>query len=281
MNYRHDARGFLKQAEDELGTDDDQRLKYAALELRMAMEAITYDRALAYKDEFPQSEYEKWQPRKVMSVLLDIDPMADKNSSLAVGVEEEHGVPASELNFLGSEKVLNMATLKKHYDALGSYLHVQSIKQTRAGKPWNFDKQRSRCKEIATFVKDVLSSPVFNVTLGSFATIDCEGCGKPIRKRVPHGKCEVQAECYECHASYTILDKGDGQVEWQPHQHEVDCAGNDCQNKIVVWRHEMEIGRCWTCPACEGRNTFSLGILFEPNGTCDDPDPLKAAQAKD
>jgi len=51
MNYRNDARNSLKRAKAELTQADDERLKYAALELRMTMEALTYDRALAYKDE--------------------------------------------------------------------------------------------------------------------------------------------------------------------------------------------------------------------------------------
>src|SRR2546429_3472132 len=99
----------------------------------MAMECLTYDRALAFKDEFPPSEYDTWQPRKVMSVLLEIDPTADKDSSIAVGVEAVPGVPAASMQSLGSEKVLNLGMLRKHYDALGSYLHVPTLKQSRDG----------------------------------------------------------------------------------------------------------------------------------------------------
>ena len=217
MNYRNDARKYVKRCEGELDSGHDERLKYAALELRMAMEALTYDRALAYKDEFPPAEYETWQPRKVMSVLLDIDPTADMDTSLAFGEEGGYGVPAPVMRPLGSEKVLNMATLRKHYDALGSYLHVQSMKQLRAGKSLDFGKIRSRCEEIAEFIKVVLSSPVFNITLGSFSTFNCIECGKPIRKRLPQGQSEVRAECYECHASYTLDGKVNGHIQWKPH----------------------------------------------------------------
>lgn len=56
MNYRSDARTHLTDAIEELAVGEDRRLKYAALELRMAMEAVTYDRALAYKDELPPAE---------------------------------------------------------------------------------------------------------------------------------------------------------------------------------------------------------------------------------
>jgi len=158
MNYRHLAQKHLKNAKDELDTNDEQCLKYAALELRMAMEAITYDRALSYKDEFPPNEYETWQPRKVMLVLLDIDPMADKDSSLAIGIEEQYGGPAPKINSLGSEKVLGMSMLKKNYDALGSYLHLQSMKQARVGAILDLNKVRTRCEEIAVFISRVLSS---------------------------------------------------------------------------------------------------------------------------
>src|SRR5687767_11114263 len=104
MDYRHSAREHLRNAKVELGANLDDRLKYAALELRMAMECLTYDRALAYKDEFPPDEYETWQPSKVMSVLLEIDPTADKDCTMAIGVEEVPGVPASVMQLLGSEK---------------------------------------------------------------------------------------------------------------------------------------------------------------------------------
>ncbi len=230
------------------------------------MEALTYDRALAYKDEFPPSEYETWQPRKLMAVLLDINPMADKDSSLRFGVEEEHGVPTPAMTSLGSEKVLNMATLRKHYDALGSYLHIQSMKRVCAGELLDFGKMRSRCKEIAVIVAEVLSSPVFNITLGSFATLPCMECGKPIRKRLPHGQSEARAECYECDASYTLFDKGNGQVEWKPHQQEVECGNNGCEHKIIVWLREIAIGKSWKCPDCKGQNTFAIGVHHEPVG---------------
>ena len=73
MNYRNEARLRRDAAKHELATGDDTRLRYAALELRMSMEALTYDRALAFKAEFPPNEYETWQPKKVMFVLLEIN----------------------------------------------------------------------------------------------------------------------------------------------------------------------------------------------------------------
>ena len=263
-NFRTDARRYLGRFQEEFASGDNNRLKYAVLELRMAMEALTYARAMAYKKEFPPHEYGTWQPQKVMAVLLEFDPMADRNTSLAYGREEE-GRPPREMKMLGSESVLNMAVLKKHYHALGSYLHVQNMKQVRAGKPLDFDKIRSRCGEIATIVREVLESRVFNITMGRFSTLPaCDRCGNPIRKRLPRGQNEALVKCYECVASYTLVDKGKEQVEWNPHQQEVECANDACKRTSAIWSREITFGRGWTCPDCGGKNTFVYGLQHSP-----------------
>lgn len=61
--HRSRARSALASAQSKLAGDEDQRLKYAALELRMAIESVTYDRALAYKSEIsPHDKVEKTLP---------------------------------------------------------------------------------------------------------------------------------------------------------------------------------------------------------------------------
>lgn len=199
-----------------------------------------------------------------MAVLLEIDPNADKDSSISIAREGSSGEPPTEMRSIGSEKVLNMATLKKHYDALGSYLHVPTVKQARTGKQIDYGKIKSRCEVIVAFVQAVLSSKVFNVTLGNFAKIDCVECGKPIRKRIPFEQPDVQVKCYQenCPASYTLVDKKNDQVEFKPNQQEVECANSNCEHKYIVWHQEMEVGRFWTCPNCKGRNTFALKISY-------------------
>lgn len=263
-DYRNDARRQLRRAKDELASGDDQRLKYAALELREAMEALTYDRALAYGDEFPPEEYETWQPKKVMGVLLDIDPNADKDSTLAFGEEPGPGEEPPVMHVLGTEKVLNMKTLKKHYDALGSYLHVQSLKQRRSGVELDYSAMRGRCGDIAAFIDDVLKSPVFNSTMGNFAEMECGKCGGTIRKRLPHGAEKVSARCRGCGVTYTVTDAGANQSRWQPDQVELTCANQGCGTRIFAFRSEVELNAAWDCDGCGGRNVLRLGVSYIP-----------------
>ena len=170
------------------------------------------------------------------------------------------------MSSLGSEKVLNMATLRKHCHALGSYLHILSLKQVLAGKSLDYDKMRSRCEEISEFIRQVLSSKVFNITVGSFSTLPCEKCEKPIRKRIPNGQNEVYAECFECEASYTLIDKGKGPVKWIPHKQEIECRNKSCEGKITFWDRAITIGKSTQCPDCKGRNTIVPEVLHKPVG---------------
>jgi hypothetical protein len=216
LDFRSEARKALKRARSELGGGDDGRLKYAALELRLAMEAITYDRAHAYCYEMPPREYETWQPKKVMQLLVNIDPNADGNSSLAFGIEGQHGKPAKDMQMPGSEEVLKLKTLKDHYDALGSYLHMPTLKQlNERGEP-DLGKLRIRCNELADAIDKVLALTIFDITTGSFATIDCSQCGEVIRRRHPLGEEEVEAKCFECGAGYVVRNAGEGKSLWEP-----------------------------------------------------------------
>lgn len=264
VNYRNKAREYLKQANGELKTGEDHRLQYAALDLRFAIEALTYDRAQAYKNELPSSEYETWQPRKLLALLLEIDPTADKGSSLAVGVEETEGEPATKMVPFGTETVFDLKLLKKHYDAIGSFLHVPTLAQAEKAPP-SPEKFRQRCGAIADYVGKVLASPVWNITLGSFANIDCHNCGAKIRKRMPHGQKTVAAACFSCEATYTITDQGNGKVEWNMDMVDVPCGNRDCDRVIPILTKELKPGAHWVCQTCNGKNVIALTIKHKPS----------------
>ena len=271
IGYRNDARRELARAKDELASADAERLKYAALELRMAMESITYDRALAYKDEFPPAEYETWQPRKVLATLLEIDPDADKDRSIAVGSEPSPGVTPDAMQSLGTERVLNMKTIKCHYDALGSYLHVPTIKQSKNGAKTDTAKFRARCEKIAAYLTEVLASPVWNGTMARFASFACAQCGHHIRKRMPRGQTGVNAKCSECVASYTLTDAGDGKLQCKPDREEVKCPNPECNTPILLWPSEIGHGVSWNCKVCGGQNQILLTVHHRPKASIEAP----------
>lgn len=246
-SFRSLAEKSLARAKQEFEANDPVRLRYAALDLRDALEALTYDRAKAFKDDIPPADYKTWQPRKLMAVLVSFDPSIGETSTLSIGVEKEYGEPAppENMKLLGTDHVLSLAHLKKHYDAVGSYLHMPTLEQLQSGKSPDLDKLRGRCKTVIELVETILSSSVWNVNIGRITKLDkCmnEDCNKPVRKRVPSNKDSFDAQCFECSAEYKITLTGSGKAEWQPKQEDVPCSTEGCTEVFRLWPHQLKIG---------------------------------------
>lgn len=273
LNFRHLARESVGRARAELASGDRARLKFAALELRMAIESVTYERAQSYREEIPQAEYRTWQPKKVMQLLIDIEPNADKGSSIAYGIEDEPGVAAKEMTSLGAEQVFDLRAIKAHYDALGSYLHMPTLKQLEEmGEP-DLGKLHERCLTIIGLLDGVLSSPVFNINFGTFSSIACMNpdCGKTVRRRIPSGKSKLSAACLDCGMDYELSVAVDGQCVWRPVLEEVPCPGPSCEVVFKVSPGELKAGRRLVCHACGGRFQIGLALFSEDASAVTDP----------
>jgi len=261
-NFRQLARESLFRAESEMGAGTEARLIYAALELRMAIEALTYDRAQAYQEEIAPSEYRTWQPKKVMQLLIDIEPTADKDSSVAVGLEEIPGTPATTMNFLGTEKVFGLKSIKDHYDALGSFVHLPNLKQLEEKGFANPTKVRERCTKIVELVKAVLASQVFNINFGVFTSIECMNtdCKQTVRRRIPSGNSSLKATCLHCNLAYEVTTDGD-QCAWGVDLEKIPCPSPSCEEVFEISRSDLKPGRHFSCRSCGKRYEFNFGLL--------------------
>ncbi len=260
IDYRNRARRALERARAELNSNDDERLPYAILELRFAMEAIAYDRAQAFKDELPYEEYSTWQPRKLVAVLADIDPKIMKGSTLRIGRQDQPGVRSTNMRTLGTEIVLSAEDIKDHYNALGGGLHIPTMAQFQNDKLPDPAAARARCDEVVLIIDRVLSSKVWNSTMGVSSHIDCFRCQNPMRRRMPHGMKTLRAECFECKAEYTVEQEGDGKVLWSPVMDDAPCASPNCTGKMALWPDEVKPGTYWTCKECGVVSEISLRV---------------------
>jgi hypothetical protein len=250
-DYRWIARHAVERARNELITGDPDRLPYAALELRYAMEALTYDKAQSYKDEVPPDLYRTWQPRKLVEYITEFDDKAYLSSSLAFGVEDIQGEPAKVMQPLGTATAFTMKDLKAHYDAIGSILHIPTFHQIKEGKAPDRERLRERCERCVNVLEGVLASPIWNANFGLFAELECIRCQFPIKKRLTPGFTEpVDARCINCGAEYTVTDEGPGKTAWLPKAHKIPCPTPECSETVVLWNDRLRPGTAWKCEGC-------------------------------
>jgi hypothetical protein len=266
IDYRSRARRNLERARGELNSNDDERLPYAVLELRFAMEAITYDRAQAFKDDLPYEEYRTWQPRKVVAVLAGIDPSIMKSSTLRIGRRDQPGVRSTNMKTMGTEFVLSAEDIKDHYDKLGGGLHIPTMAQFQDDKLPDPVAVRARCDEVVSVVDRVLSSKVWNSTFGVSSHIDCFRCKGPMRRRMPLDVKTLKAQCFDCKAEYTVEREDDNKVLWVPLMDEAPCASTDCPGKMALWPDEVKPGTYWTCKECGVVSEISLRVGVKGTG---------------
>ena len=261
--YRTQAWQALKRAKQLLS---DEQLRYAALELRLAMEALTYDRAQAYLKELQLDAMAKWQPKQLMDALLEIDPAAGLTYTLRVGEEPSPGVAPKTMSTLGTDVVFGLEEIRKHYHATGSFLHMPTMRQLDEGKEWDPDKVRTRLKDTVQKIEASLSSPIWNCTLGKFSNFECLRCGKPIHKRVPHAQIKLVAKCIYCNAPHAGRLLDDGKVQWESIMVRSRCPTPHCNHSLDLWVDELKQGTCWECPQCHERYRVDYGVVPDKDG---------------
>lgn len=247
--FRSRARESLAAAQLEIASEEESRLPYAALRLRMALEALAYERAHAYRKFLAPDQCEAWQPKQVMETLLAIDPNADKGGTLAMGLEEVSGEPAKEMTVVGTENVLSLETILAHYNALGSFLHMPTIKQLRQGRKHDMGKLRRRCNELAEAVQKTLSSGIYNITMSFEVEFNCARCQERNTRRVPWAPYNFDTWCSKCRAPHVIAGTPEGGTI-TPQAKSWSCCTEGCKGRAPLWPDEVKQGATWKCPQC-------------------------------
>lgn len=247
----------------ELDSLDSNRVRYAALELRTAMEALVYERVLIYEAELPEPELATWQPRQVFKVLLEIDPTADKSSSWSMAEESSPGVRCEPMMHIGTERVISTKELKQYYDKLGSYLHAPTVKQVRSDSAPTPDRMRECCRKVLEVIDEVLASTIHTADIKVASTTECFECGTTIICRMPREPGEGrEVNCTKCDASYRVEPDEGATVIWKPLQVDIECGNPDCEAEVIVWHREIKQGAIWLCSDCGGHNRLVLGVQF-------------------
>ena len=259
MQFRHEARQALARAKALLVRGDDEVLRYAALELRLTLEAIVYDRLHDYRRDIPPNVYETWQPPKVLKLLLEVDPQADTSKVVTV----TRAQPPAQGDVRASvfrEQPIGQATLKDNYDALGSYLHFPTLKQLAEKGGPDLERLRRRCEALVRELDPVVTPAKASFIMGTFSHCPCLRCGADMRKRLPDRAGQFPATCVACGADHFVVFDEDGEGRWTTNAFTAPCAHEGCDGLHRIFRDEIRQDFQWTCEACGRDSVFDFAI---------------------
>jgi len=216
-----DLGAIIATVEKLLAEDTPQSITYAALECRLGIEKVCYDRLKIAHDYIAHEDLRGWKPRDVVVTLIaEVDEHAasqqtmymTKQPSDAYQVPLEN-IPDGEWVKLGTQAGFNANRLRDYWNALAKLaLHVALPKAKDEDIPayGDFNKTKAKVIEVlAEFKRLVEVGGMLTSGAGPTVHFKCE-CGRTIQRRSDLLKHEKVISCIgsDCDESFTVLIEG-------------------------------------------------------------------------
>ncbi|EPM48635.1 hypothetical protein RX830_01450 [Pseudomonas syringae pv. actinidiae] len=164
---------YLGRAKELLKASDEHSKRYAALELRFALENVVYRQMLQYGDVLPGKVLSMWKPDQMLKALISFDPINENGGELAFALRNGDELPAdSDFKDIGSTKAIPWKEFRKYYNKLGSYLHTP-VNQEAAQKVKKIAEE-DFAKIINCLEEVAKATAVFAFKAVVFGTCQCE-----------------------------------------------------------------------------------------------------------
>lgn len=243
-----EKRQALKAAQELLSRNDDELLRYAALELRRCLEAVVYEKLWAYRDRVPADVAHTWQPPQAFRALLLMEPDAEDTSTICVAPEKQPGVPpAGPYRTLGVDHRPRSGWLNKTYNKLGALLHAQ----------WPFARHSKRAdpKDVRAYLQRVGSElepfvhRSLTVTLATVIDFQCSVCGTTVRANALGIDRAGEVTCLNpgCGSRFFAVREDD---DFTFHLDASTAACPDCKQEIALPAQKLVFGYQFSCAAC-------------------------------
>ena len=257
VDFRESARVHLNKAQALLsGEPEEDIVRYACLELRMAIEALAYERLQSFMQESSFLLLRQWTPKKILSELEQIDSSSSLPRHLKIEVEID-----GEMKTLmeGEDYRLSAKWAHRAHNALGNFLHEPTILANRIGRR---DVALAKNKEVIAELEKVLASRIWNWVAAQFAEFTCV-CGFEIKRRPENLERDKSVACASCGKVWDVEFLEKGYKFSLRNTVEVRMCCNQCGNNQVFEGLELASQPEVQCSECGARFQFVPGISLK------------------
>ncbi len=176
--FREYARVHVSAARALLAGDGPQ-LRYACLEIRLAIEALAYAVLQNYLEDDSsdvKAALADWQPSKVLEALQNYDPMADMSVRVVMRAIAPDGEPG-EVVMDAVDQRFSAEWASKAHRSMGSFLHQRTIREIRRGKQIDEAVLRREAERALGTLSAILKSPLSDTRIGFRFGYACPDCG--------------------------------------------------------------------------------------------------------
>jgi hypothetical protein len=204
-----------------LGQDTEQSLTYAALECRLTLEYLCYERFKLYFSYLSESDLKNWQPKHIIKQISDeVDDNVSREFSISISDEKIDGrSPKTKEEFesikytpLGTQSELKLNKLHKLWNGVSSvalHISVPSISSGNINIYGDKDKIRRKVSEVVSFLSDMKGNLLMGGSFGEEHCFNCFACDSQIKRPIKSLQNKTVLSCInpKCQESY-VIQKG-------------------------------------------------------------------------
>ena len=229
----------ISKIEELVKEDTEASITYAALECRLAIERVCYERLRLAHDYISHDDLKKWQPRDIVRVLIqEVDSKTAETFTMSVsssprpkGAPEPTRAEYEAMEFLpiGTQVGFNPNKLGSLWNALAKLaLHVSlpTSKEDSVPHYGNKDEIKKKVSEALAEIKRIGEGTLMSTGLGEEVSFICF-CGSKNKRRLD------------------LLT--DGQI--------LSCVNPNCEESYGFVKSDLSFGRRTLTITCQACNT--------------------------
>lgn len=256
-----------------LDDESEASVTYAALEARLALERVCYDRLRQRHDYISHAQLQRWQPGAVINTLMaEVDPHLGHTVVLSMSKGSDDGdLKPEEHEYveIGTEVGLNSKRIAKLWNALGKlalHAHLPENKEDQLGEYGDATKIRLKVDEVVLelerLAKGTMSFSGF--VIGGDVVFECT-CGEINRRRASLLLDGQFVHCYnpECRTTWKAIKEPDG-FGFESVTVSVSCE--NCLNENhLPWRYFIDMKYdqygSFSCHSCQHKNYVQWRLM--------------------
>lgn len=260
-----------------------ESVTYAALECRLAIEYLCYDRLKMALDLVSYADVNSWQPGKVMRA---VETLANEDAASSVTLRiarEPERPPGQELSLeerqqldyhtLGTQSSIDVRKIVSLWNALSNAaLHVQVPKTKSDQLSIHGDKARTAAKveECLTEFRKIGAGTLLSSGFGREVSIPCMGCNYPVKRKADRLTDKQIVSCVnpDCDESYTVDIQGDD-IHFDRRLVSFKCL--KCEAEVDVAMRQVSRLKVFetagvSCPVCSAPHRIGTQMVYTAVG---------------
>lgn len=268
---------YVQTVEKLLVNENAASLTYAALEVRLALERICYERLRIAHEYISPNDLRSWTPKYVVTTLLQlVDPKITSKVTLSMSTRPVEKSPLELINdsaseneewvALGTQVSFDPALLAKHWQAMSSFLHTRlpKSKDDQISQYSETETMLRKISEALAFLKSVQIGTMIIVFSGETVSFQCV-CGQKNVRPVLSIKPNSLISCVKenCVEKYRVERCGS---EFEFERLKIDISCHNCQLEHWFPFHDVQhldknhLGK-FKCNGCGVENNFTWKLM--------------------